>query len=95
MVPLKRKTATKIRVEDNWTHIRYHETDVVSFSETIIILRSGGWETVTTKRRMNQISEEYDLGFSVYQLKGKWFVSFPGCEDIEFYDGMRLDRGAP
>ncbi len=69
------KTATKVREENGMTHVRYHNTDVVSFNDSVVILRTDGWKTVTTKARMNQTANEYNLPFSVYQDKGQWMVT--------------------
>lgn len=68
-------TATYVRTEGEWTHVRYHNTDVVSFSPLQIILRTGGWETMTTRARMNQASRQFGLGYTVSQRKGVWYVS--------------------
>ena len=66
-------------------------TIVVVFDRESIKLDSGGWHTATTKLRMNQVSNQYDLGYLVFQIKGEWFVEYRG-EDIPFYDGMILRR---
>lgn len=92
--------ATSIRQEDGYTKVRYHNTDVVCFNDKHIILDSGGWQTATTKTRMNQASNQFNLGFHVYQEKGEWYVSYPhhkerGCIHIKcmgFSDRMKLDR---
>lgn len=65
---------TYIRTKGKTTHVRYHNTDVVSFSPKQIKLNTGGWKTATTKTRMNQTSNQYNLGFTVFQKKGNWFV---------------------
>jgi hypothetical protein len=57
------------------TAIRYHDTDVVTIYSDCVVLNTGGWFTVTTKRRMNQASKEYNLGFSVWSKQGRWFVT--------------------
>ena len=88
-----RGVATNIRTENGTTHVRYHYTDVVSFNEDTIVLRSGGWQTVTTKARMNQTANQFGLNFSVFQRKGSWFVDFNG-ETLDFSDGMTLQRKA-
>ena len=73
------KTATSTRQEDNqYTIIKYHETDVVRFNSNLIMLDCGGWRTATTKARMNQASNQYGLGYSVYQRKGIWYVEYQG-----------------
>lgn len=85
----KHATAIIQRQEDN--QVIYHGTPVVTWNEHQIVLRSGGWETVTTKTRMNQASYEYRLGYHVFQKDHQWYVTFKG-EDHEFYDGMILER---
>lgn len=67
---------------DNLT-VKFHDTDVVKATLNKITLDTGGWFTNTTKTRMNQASNEYSLGFNVFQKNKKWFVSFKG-ETIPF-----------
>jgi hypothetical protein len=72
---LARKVATKVFTDDlGFTVVRYHDTDIVKVSENYIELNTGGWFTLTTKRRMNQVSSAYNLGFYVYQLNGSWYA---------------------
>ena len=81
-VTLARKVATSVRREPLGdieelrykTIVRYHDTDIVKFSENYIELNTGGWFTATTKKRMNQAASEYGLDFYVYQLDGTWYV---------------------
>ncbi len=91
MVQLKRKGHTKVTSNDKVTEVKLYNTIVVSFDSKHITLNNGGWQTVTTKARMNQASQEFNLGFSVYQVKGNWIVSFKGKE-IEYTNGMILRR---
>lgn len=69
------KTATSVRTDAQGTHIRYHDTDVVTFTPEKVILRTGGWYTNTTKTRMNQAACQFGLGYGVSQRKGQWYVS--------------------
>ena len=71
--------------------VRYHQTEVVRFDERRIILNSNGYQTHTTKQRMNQASNEYNLGFEVYQRDYTWFVDYKG-QTLEFHDCMVLVR---
>ena len=95
-----RGVATSIRSEGGFTHVRYHATDVVSFSDKEIILRTGGWFSVTTKLRMNQAANQFDLGFVVGSDKGEWKVSTlpfdaPGARMFRFRGNtLRLRRNA-
>ena len=83
------KTATYTL--EGMTSIVYHSTAVVQFNSDKIILNSGGWETATTKSRMNQASNQYGLEFEVHQVNFSWYVDYRG-ETIPFEDGMILDR---
>ena len=91
-VPLTEKTATKIVCRQNWQAVKYHDTEVVGLDDSRIILNSGGWNTVTTLRRMNQAAQRFLLHFHVYQEKHEWFVKFANEEPIPFYDGITLSR---
>jgi len=56
------------------TYVRYHSTNVVEFDHLWITLDTGGHWTRTTKLRMNQASNEFDLGYRVYQRNFEWYV---------------------
>lgn len=66
------------------TLVTYHSTPVVTFDEERVVLNTGGWFTNTTKLRMNQTANQYNLGFGVYQHKFDWYVSLPNGETREF-----------
>lgn len=82
---------TTVSNSDGVTRIVYHRTTVVRFDADDITLQDGGWQTVTTKRRMNQASEYFNLDFHVYQENFVWFVLWKG-ETLEYHDGMTLNR---
>ena len=65
---------TTVRTENNNTIVRYHNTDVVTFSDKVVYLNNNGYMTNTTKTRINQTANEYGLGFKVYQKNYTWFV---------------------
>lgn len=87
--------------------VRYIATDIVRADATHVWLNSGGWRTVTTKRKMVQASNQFGLGFTVHQRKGEWFVTrlgrspegYPsaapehGAVERPFLDGMSFPRG--
>ena len=74
-----------------YTCVLYQQTEVVIFSSAAIMLDSDGWRTATTKTRMNQASNQFNLGYYVYQKNYEWFVDFRG-KTLEFEDGMVLTR---
>lgn len=68
-------------------HVRLHNTDIVSYREDgIITLNSGGYQTTTTKQRMNQLLPP---GYGISQTKFKWYLRTPEGE-VPFVDGMTL-----
>lgn len=84
--------ATSVNTFNGLTVVRYHDTDILRFSDDAIILDSGGWRTATTKLRMNQASSQFGLGIHVYQSKGKWYVNY--TTTLDFTDGMVINRKA-
>ena len=85
------KVSTTARMKDGVLSVVYHSTEVVHATPQAIILDSGGYRTHTTKTRMNQASNQYGLGYVVYQTKHVWYVSHKGVDTV-FHDGMRLER---
>ena len=70
------------------TIVTLHSTDIVKFKQVggfieNISLDTGGYNTVKTRRRMNEVSQAYGLGFHVYQKKHKLYVAYRGL-DHEF-----------
>ena len=52
-----------------------------------IKLSSCGWQTVTTKSRLNAILDTFLNGLSVFQKDFEWFIG-----DDEFFDGYTITR---
>ena len=72
--------------------LRYHSTNVMSVTDTTVILDSGGWQTATTKRRLEQGAEIFGLKLGVYQKDRKWWVRLADGSTIPFKDGMKIRR---
>jgi hypothetical protein len=83
---------TSIRNGDGKTIVRYHQTDVVTFTADYIILRTGGWRSVTTLRKMNQAARQFGLNYAVHQRAGEWFVTFGGLEFAFDGDEFNIPR---
>lgn len=82
-----------------FTVVTYHQTAVVSFNRDTIILRTGGWDTVTTRRKMNQAANQFCLGYGVYRENGETLVKLPGmtwddckAKPVPLVDGMTFSR---
>lgn len=71
---------------DGTRRIRLHDTDVVTIDKRgNITLDSGGWQTVTTKDRMNQVLPS---GWAVYSNRG-WLIRTPKGE-FPYADGAKF-----
>lgn len=70
-------------LSDGSVGIMLHSTYVVKIHpDNTYTLNSGGWQTLTTKDRINQYSP-----VRVYQRKYEWFVKINGKE-YPFMEGM-------
>jgi hypothetical protein len=72
-------------------HVLYHEKHVVCWNRKMIVLRNNGHLTMTTKSRMNQASNQFNLGFRVFARNRQWFVQWRRME-ISFQNGIILWR---
>jgi len=71
--------------------VRLHGNKIAVVGDDFVQLFDGGWQTNTTKSRLNAILSEHGLpGECVFQKAHKWFVTVNG-ETVEFFSGMRLN----
>jgi len=82
---------TTFKLDGDKGCVTYTDTDIVEWVKNKITLRSGGWESVTTKRKMNQAANQFNLGYSVFQKDFVWYVDTPQGDTVKFYDGMELE----
>jgi len=67
-------------------YVKLHATRVVQVkSDGSVILNSGGWQTSTTKDRINQVLRALNKSEGVWQKKFEWFLG-----EREFEDGMKV-----
>jgi len=81
---------TEVVTYSNCSDVFLYGNLIARIGETWIELFDGGWQTVTTKSRLNAILAEHGCpGEYVFQKDFKWFVSYDGST-IPFFSGMRL-----
>lgn len=88
----------EIFYKDGSKAIRYHHTDIITWHPNgDITLNSNGWETPSTKKRMNKYSPFYviqnDFIWYVYKPIQKlcWNPKAPDFCGIKFYDGITFN----
>ena len=69
--------------------IKLYATEILRFKGDKIILSSGGYQTATTKRRINEFLPS---NVRVYQKNGQWLISDERNygDTLAFYDGIEL-----
>jgi hypothetical protein len=86
----RRKVANNTYLERRADSIalKLHNTDIITtYPDNTVTLNTGGWQTVTTKARMNEF-----LPFGrIYQKDFIWYLSL-GNVDHVYDDGMKLSE---
>ena len=87
----KSNTTVEFNESTNCSTVRLHGHSIATYDHATAALKisSCGWETVTTKSRLNAILQEVKPGCGIFQKQFEWFVSFRD-EVKEFWDGMIL-----
>ena len=70
-------------------YLHGHRIATLDHNTQAIKLDSCGYQTVTTKSRLNAILDEVKYGAKVYQKNWNWFVSFRQSK-TSFFDGIVL-----
>ena len=70
-------------------YLHGHQIATVDHNTNAVKLSSCGYETVTTKSRLNALLSEVKYGAKVYQKNWDWFVSFNNQVQT-FFDNMIL-----
>ena len=70
--------------------VTYVDTEIVKWAGKTVTLDSGGWETVTTKRKMNQAARQFGLHYGVFQKDFDWYVEDSQGRVQRFYDGITV-----
>lgn len=82
----KKKAATRISDGPRYVTARYHNTDIITIDKVsdTVILNSGGYRTLTTKKRMNEVMEDFGISVRVFQRKYDWFVRVSGNAVVHY-----------
>ena len=85
---------TSVTHTDEVAQVRLHGNLIAEIGDTFIRLFDGGWQSNTTKSRLNAILAEHgEQGDRVFQKSFDWFVSMntaQGLSTVPFFSSMRL-----
>ena len=85
------KSNTSVEVDsEGFTDVRLHGNRIAQIEPNgDIILSSCGWDTVTTKSRLNAVLDVFLSGCGIFQKDFTWYV---GDLNTPFFDGFRITR---
>ena len=85
---------TSVTHTDDVAQVRLHGNLIAEIGEGFIRLFDGGWQSNTTKSRLNAILAEHGEPFDrVFQKDWSWFVTMntaQGPTTVPFFSSMRL-----
>ena len=84
---------TTVITEDNISTVMLHGNHIATYYHDTkeLALFDGGWQSNTTKSRLNALCAEFAMGFGVFQKNWEWFVSDFSNNKKEFADGITVN----
>jgi len=87
-----RKDNTAVVNADGISVVLLHGNKIAEVGDTWIRIFDGGWQTNTTKSRLNAILRVHGIGSeSVFQKNHVWQFRCADGSTIPFFSGMRLN----
>ena len=78
-------------IENCFVYLHGNHIATYNYAQKELSLYDGGWQSVTTKSRLNALCNEFATGFGVFQKNWDWFVSdFDNKNVINFFDGVTV-----
>ena len=74
-------------------YLHGHQIATLDHNNQALKLSSCGYQTVTTKSRLNAILHEIDYGCKVFQKQWDWYFRSNNNQTVDFWDGMILCGG--
>ena len=70
--------------------IKLHGNHIATVMNDTMLLFDGGWQSNTTKSRLNALCYEFATGYKVFQKNWDWFVADFHGNAKDFADGFEL-----
>jgi hypothetical protein len=85
------KFAESVDNVDRVSYVYLHGNKIAEVGDNYIVLYDGGWQSKTTKSRLNAILAEHGLpGERIFSKNFEWFLQQEGGP-VPFFSGMRLN----
>ena len=81
---------TSVQHDGAETFVYLHGNHIATVRQNSILLFDGGWQSNTTKSRLNALCYEFNTGFKVIQRDWTWYLqNFLGTKQL-FISGMEV-----
>ena len=78
-------------IENCFVYLHGNHIATYNYANKELSLYDGGWQSNTTKSRLNALCNEFATGFGVFQKNWDWFVSdFDNKNVIDFFNGVTV-----
>ena len=88
-------TSVSYHSSENLSEVRLHGNLIAWYdhNDQRLALSSAGWQTNTTKSRLNALLHECHYGYTVFQKAYVWYISKPlGKKVYDFFDGLIVNN---
>ena len=76
-------------IENCFIYLHGNHIATYNYANKELSLYDGGWQSNTTKSRLNALCDEFAYGLGVFQKQWQWFVSNRHANSIRpFFSGM-------
>ena len=84
-------TTSDNTIENCFVYLHGNHIATYNYADKELTLFDGGWQSNTTKSRLNALCNEFATGFGVFQKNWDWFVSdFNQKNVIDFFNGVTV-----
>ena len=84
---------TTVITENDISTVMLHGNHIATYYHDTkeLALFDGGWQSNTTKSRLNALCYEFAMGFGVFQKNWEWFISDFSDNKKDFADGITVN----
>ena len=78
-------------IENCFVYLHGNHIATYNYADKELSLFDGGWQSNTTKSRLNALCNEFATGFGIFQKNWEWFVSDFQNTVVDFTDGITVN----
>ena len=79
---------TSVSINDRIAEVRLHGNLIARVGDNFVQILDGGWQSVTTKSRLNALLSDVTPDGSVFQKDYVWYYNSSKVGTVPFFSGM-------